>query len=432
MPTDEAYTNCLKAMFGMRRFGIVLGLSTIKNILDGLGNPQSTFSTIHIAGTNGKGSVASALATILHQAGYRVGLYTSPHLIRFNERICIDSQPIEDDAVVSAWEAVKAVHHGDREPTFFEFSTAMAFHEFGRRQVDYAVIETGMGGRLDATNVITPVLSVITNISLEHKAYLGKTIAAIAGEKAGIIKPEVPVVTGVSQKSVKAVIQRTAADRGAPLFMKGRDFHVRRTGNDRFTYAGIDHHWKGLRTGLLGGHQVDNAALTLAASELLMRSPTQITKAHIQAGLIQNRWPGRLEVVRRQPLVILDGAHNLMAARRLGRFLKESLAGRRVTLVAGILNDKPYQAILKDLVTPCTRLIITRAKIERSLPCATIEVVARPLIADIHIIDDVGEAVRHAIATSGPDDAVCIAGSLYVVGEAKAALEKSGDSLFQI
>jgi dihydrofolate synthase / folylpolyglutamate synthase len=432
MPTDDAYTTCLNAMFAMRRFGIVLGLSTIKNILDGLGNPQLTFPTIHIAGTNGKGSVASALATILQRAGYRVGLYTSPHLIRFNERICVDGQPIEDDAVVSAWEAVKAVHHGEREPTFFEFSTAMAFHEFGRRQVDYAVIETGMGGRMDATNVVTPVVSIITNVSLEHKAYLGKTIAAIAGEKAGIIKPGVPVVTGVSQKSVKAVIQKTAADREAPLFMKGHDFQVRRTGNDRFAYSGIDHRWKGLRTGLMGGHQVDNAALTVAACELLMRSPTRLSWEHIQSGLIQNHWPGRLEVARRQPFVILDGAHNLMAARRLGRFLKESLAGRRITLVAGILDDKPYRAILKDLVTPCNRLIVTRARIDRSLPPATIEAAARPLITDIQIIEDVGEAVRHAIATSDPEDAVCIAGSLYVVGEAKAALEASGESLFQV
>jgi dihydrofolate synthase/folylpolyglutamate synthase len=182
----------------------------------------------------------------------------------------------------------------------------------------------------------------------------------------------------------------------------------------------------------MGGHQVDNAALTVAACEIIMRTHPRLSRKHIHAGLVQNRWPGRLEVVRRHPYVILDGAHNLMAARRLGRFLKESLAGRRITLVAGILNDKPYRAILKDLVAPCARMIITRARIDRSLPPETIEAAARPLIADIRIIADVGAAVGHAIATSGPDDAVCIAGSLYVVGEAKAALEKSGESLFQI
>lgn len=431
MPTD-AYTACLEAMFGMRRFGIVLGLSTITNILDGLGNPQRTFPAIHIAGTNGKGSIASALATILHQAGYRVGLYTSPHLIRFNERICIDGTPIADDAVVAAWEAVKSVHHGDREPTFFEFSTAMAFHEFGRRQVDFAVIETGMGGRMDATNVILPVLSIITNISLEHKSYLGRTIAAIAGEKAGIIKPGVPVISGVSQPSAKAVIEESASCQSASLFLKGRDFRIRRTGKDRYSYSGIDHRWTDIRIGLIGGHQVDNASLTLAACEIIQRNHARLRIEHIQSGLAQNRWPGRLEVVSQQPYVILDGAHNLMAARWLSRFLRDALAGRRITMVAGILDDKPYAAILKDLVAPCSRLIITRPKINRSLPPATLEAVARPLIADIRIVPDVGDAVRLAIATSGPDDAVCIAGSLYVVGEAKAALEKSAESLFQL
>jgi dihydrofolate synthase/folylpolyglutamate synthase len=308
----------------------------------------------------------------------------------------------------------------------------MAFYAFARRKVDFAVIETGMGGRMDATNVISPAVSIITNISLEHKNYLGGTIAAITGEKAGIIKPGIPVVTGVTQKSARAVIEKIASGRSAPLYMKGRDFRVRRTGDDRFSYFGMDHRWAGMRTGLMGSHQLDNASLTLAACELIMRSQARLSKDHIQSGLAQNRWPGRLEVVSQRPYVILDGAHNLMAARRLGRFLQDALAGRRITMVAGILEDRPYESILKDLVAPCSRLIITRPKIDRALPPETLEAVARPLIEDIRIIADVGDAVRHAIATSRPEDAVCVAGSLYVVGEAKAALEKSGGALFQI
>ncbi len=431
MPSS-AYTQCLESMYAMRRFGIVLGLSVITRILEGLGNPQRTFSAIHIAGTNGKGSIASALATILQNAGYRVGLYTSPHLIRFNERILVDGTPISDDRVVSSWQAVKSVHHGDREPTFFEFSTAMAFHEFGRQQVDWAVIETGMGGRMDATNVLSPSVCVVTNISLEHRTYLGNTISAITGEKAGIIKPGTPVITGVSQKSAKAVIEKVASENAAPLYMKGRDFRVRRGVGDRFSYLGIDHRWSGMQSGLMGGHQVDNAALTLAACEILMRSGVELTRDRVQTGLIHNQWPGRLEVVSKRPYVILDGAHNLMAARRLGRFLKENLAGKKITMVAGILDDKPYKAILKDLLAPCDRLIITRPKIDRSLPCETLATVAKPMISKIDTIPDVGDAVRHAISTTAPDDAVCIAGSLYVVGEAKAALESSGDALFQV
>ncbi|WP_419656789.1 FolC: folylpolyglutamate synthase [Desulfosarcina variabilis str. Montpellier] len=431
MPTD-AYLACLDAMYGMRRFGIVLGLSTISNILDGLGNPQRKFSSIHIAGTNGKGSIASTLATILQQAGYRVGLYTSPHLIRFNERICVNGIPISDDDVVASWEAVKAVHHGDRNPTFFELTTAMAFYEFGRQQVDIAVLETGMGGRLDATNVVSPILSIITNISLEHKSYLGSTIAAITAEKAGIIKSGIPVVSGVTQKSAKTVVEKTAAAQKAPLFLKGRDFRVRRSGSGGFSYTGIEHQWKGMQTGLAGAHQIDNAALVLAACEVLMRGQVNLTKEQIQYGLTNNRWPGRLEVVSEKPYVILDGAHNLMAARRLSKFLQTSLSGKRITMVAGILDDKPYQAILKDLVAPCSRLIITQPKIDRALAPEILKAVAEPLIEEIEIVSDVGDAVRHAVATSGPNDAVCVAGSLYVVGEAKAALQQVSDLPFQV
>ena len=182
-------------MYGLRRFGIKLGLTTIRKILKELGNPQQGYACIHVAGTNGKGSVASSLASILCQSGYKTGLYTSPHLVRFNERIQVNNRPISNKDVVAAYEAVRQVNFGRREPTFFEFATAMALYEFGRQQVDWAVIETGMGGRLDATNVIQPELSIITNISLEHRDYLGDTLSRIASEKAGIIKRRKPVVT---------------------------------------------------------------------------------------------------------------------------------------------------------------------------------------------------------------------------------------------
>ena len=185
MQTDDGYKNCLQTMYGLRRFGIKLGLGTIRQILNGLENPQRQFYSIHVAGTNGKGSVAATLASILTSAGYKTGLYTSPHLVRFNERITIDNKHISDQHVVDAYHAVKQVHHGDREPTFFEFTTAMALFEFGRQKVDWAVIETGMGGRLDATNIIHPKLSIITNISVEHREYLGNTVRDIAGEKVG-------------------------------------------------------------------------------------------------------------------------------------------------------------------------------------------------------------------------------------------------------
>ncbi|MCP4688208.1 MAG: bifunctional folylpolyglutamate synthase/dihydrofolate synthase, partial [Desulfobacterales bacterium] len=204
MTRENAYDDCLKSMYGLRRFGIKLGLGTIRGVLEGLGNPHEKFSCIHIAGSNGKGSIASTLAAILETSGRRVGLYTSPHLVRFNERIRVNGEPVSNADVVNAHQAVDDVRPrgGARHPTFFEFATAMAFYEFARRKVDWAVVETGMGGRLDATNVITPAVSVISNISMEHRMYLGNTLAEIASEKGGIIKKGVPVVTGVRQRAV--------------------------------------------------------------------------------------------------------------------------------------------------------------------------------------------------------------------------------------
>lgn len=426
MNTPREYDACLRAMYGMRRFGIKLELATIRRILKGLGDPQRSFRAIHVAGTNGKGSIASALSTILNGAGYRTGLFTSPHLVRFNERIRVNGREIEDDAVVEAYKAVQSVAPGEREPTFFEFSTAMALYEFARREVQWAVVETGMGGRMDATNLLEPALSIISNISLEHREYLGTTIARIAYEKAGIIKPGVPVVTGVRQKSAIAVIEQVARERSAPLYRFKDEFRARRGKTGAFTYYGLDHVWKGMRSGLAGGFQVDNAALVLAASELLMRQGVELTRETVRDGLTANQWPGRLEVVSESPYILLDGAHNFMAARNLGRFLAESFPGRRVTLVAGILDDKPYQAMLKSLLPACTRLIATRAEIGRALPPETLAEAAAGMVPDITLIPDVATAVDHAIGNAHPDEVICIAGSLYVVGEARAALARAG------
>ncbi len=424
MKLKDTYDDCLQTMYGLRRFGIKLELSTIQGILNGLENPQNRMACIHVAGTNGKGSVASALASILRLAGYSVGLYTSPHLVKFNERICINGRPISDENVVLSYEAVKSVRHGGREPTFFEFSTAMALYEFGRQKVEWAVIETGMGGRLDATNIIKPALAVITNISVEHKMYLGNTITQIAAEKGGIIKKYTPVVTGVKQKSVISVLKTIAGSQSAPFYRFGDAFRVRRNRNGTFNYYGIEHIWPNLQTGLMGRYQVDNAAIVLAACEVLNKTRTDLPLETIKDGLMQNRWPGRLEVVSRSPLVILDGAHNFNAARNLARFLSENLAGRNITLVVGILDDKPYKAMLKSLLPFCSRAILTAPKIDRALPPETLLAVAQQIVAETTIVPDVDSAVQHAVETASPDDVICIAGSLYVVGEAKEALGK--------
>lgn len=424
MPHKQTYNDILAEMFGFQRFGIKLGLETIRGILANLGNPQDRFSAVHVAGTNGKGSIASTLTSILTAGGYTTGLYTSPHLVRFNERIRINGRSITDERVMAAYRAVKDAHTGERQPTFFEFTTAMALNEFGRQAVDWAVVETGMGGRLDATNMITPALSIITNISIEHREYLGNTIAQIAAEKAGIIKSGVPVVTAVRQKSAVGVIESVAADRAAPVFRKGAAFRTRRNRDGSFNYYGMDHTWRRLRPPLLGDHQVENAAMVLAACEVLIRSGAGLSLEDIRTGFANTRWPGRLEIVKRSPLVILDGAHNLEAARRLAAYLASQAAGRRITLVIGILDDKPYRKMLDILLPVCSRAVITRPKIGRALAPDILYRAAKDRLADVQIIDSVASAVSESIKNAGPDEVICIAGSLYVVGEAKEAFEK--------
>lgn len=429
MTTIKSYRNCLETLYSLRRYGIILGLDVIENILRALGNPQKNFKTIHVAGTNGKGSVASTLSTILIHGGFRVGLYTSPHLVRFNERICINNHPVSDENVVAAYEAVKAVHLGSREPTFFEFSTAMAFYEFGRHNVDWAIVETGMGGRLDATNVASPDLVIITNISLEHKLFLGNTISDITREKGGIIKKGIPVVTGVTQKQAVSILKTIAESQSAPFYRYKDAFRVRKNRNATFNYYGIDHVWRSLRTGLTGGHQIHNAALVLAACELLNKNGLNLTVENIKYGLEKNKWPGRLEIVSNSPLILLDGAHNFIAARYLAKYLSENLSQRNITLVIGILDDKPYKAMLKDLLPFCKKAILIRPKIDRALAPEKLYEVAGQMMSDIRIIPDVDKAIIHAVENTSPDDAICIAGSLYVVGEAKEFFEKRPDLL---
>ncbi|MBW1847306.1 MAG: bifunctional folylpolyglutamate synthase/dihydrofolate synthase [Deltaproteobacteria bacterium] len=422
MTKQSTYNQCLEKMFGLRRFGIKLGLGTIRSILKSLGNPHHNFHCIHVAGTNGKGSVASTLASILIACGYKTGLYTSPHLVNFNERICANNKPISNKNVVESYEAVNRVHHGNREPTFFEFTTAMAFYEFGKQNVDFAVIETGMGGRLDATNIIKPSLSIITNISVEHREYLGNTIAEISGEKGGIIKKNIPVVTGVRQKSAIAVLRKIAGDKSAPFYLLRDAFKVRKNQGGAFTYFGMKHKWPNMKAGLQGKYQIDNLALVLAACEVLENKIPNLSLQKIQKGLSLHKWPGRLEVVSTSPYIMLDGAHNLIAARNLSKFLKTDLADKKITLIVGMLDDKPYTAMLKTLLPVCDKVVLTSPKIDRALPAEKLLPVARKLTPNIQMIPDVEKAIRHAIKNASSDSAICIAGSLYVVGEAKEAL----------
>uniref|UniRef100_A0A7C4VRG1 Dihydrofolate synthase/folylpolyglutamate synthase n=1 Tax=Desulfatirhabdium butyrativorans TaxID=340467 RepID=A0A7C4VRG1_9BACT len=410
-------------MYNLRRFGVKLELGTIRRMLAGLGNPQDSFKTIHIAGTNGKGSVAATLYAILMEAGYSVGLYTSPHLVQFNERIAVDGQLATDEEILEAYLSVRSISPGEREPTFFEYTTAMAFSVFAKRHVDWVVVETGMGGRMDATNVIVPVVSIITNVGLEHQQYLGRTLEEIAWEKGGIIKKGVPVVTGASQPKVLSVLQAIADIRKCELYRLKKDFNIQKNSDGTISYRGMDHAYPNLELQLIGDHQLKNAALSIATCELLRDRQVLIDERAIREGLRSTRWPGRLEIVRQSPELILDGAHNLDAARTLAKHLETAYAGRDITLVIGILSDKPYEKILKILVPLCKRVICTKPKIDRALPVETIENISRKIVSDVITVPKVDRAVQTALQKAKPNDVICVAGSLYVVGEAKAYLD---------
>jgi dihydrofolate synthase/folylpolyglutamate synthase len=413
----------LSALYRLRRFGIQLGLATISRLMRGLGNPQDGYSCIHVAGTNGKGSIASFLSTILVRAGYRVGLYTSPHLIRFNERIQVNGRPVSDEDVAEAAEAVQRIYTQGEPPTFFECATAMAFHHFALAKVDWAVLETGMGGRYDATNVVHPEVCVISNVSMEHTEYLGNTLAKIANEKAGIIKEHAGVVTGARQKAALRVIERAVADKGVPLLRIGKEVKIRKGANGLFTYLGKGHRWSRLQVGLLGDHQMTNAGLALGALELLMDRGLEVSDEAIHSGLAETRWPGRLEVVSNDPWVLLDGAHNPSAVKTLKAFLKNSVVSRRLILVLGILKDKAWKPMIRELAGISDLMILTRPQYERAADPEELALFARSFKRDVVVTPHLPDAISFALSDAGHGDLVCITGSLYTVGEAKAYFE---------
>lgn len=418
----------LSALYRLRRFGIQLGLTTISRLLKGLGNPQDDFSSIHVAGTNGKGSIAAFLSSVLTHAGYKVGLYTSPHLVRFNERIQINGRPISDDDVVRVAAAVQRIYTQGEPPTFFECATAMALCHFASEEVDWAVLETGMGGRYDATNVVQPEVSVISNISMEHQEYLGDTLSKIAREKAGIIKPGAGVVTGARQKNALGVIEAIATEKRVPLHRLGKEIRIRKDRQGGFTYKGVNRHWPRVKIGLIGDHQMTNAALALGALELLLDKGLRLPNEAIYAGLSTTRWPGRLEVLSRKPFVLLDGAHNPSAVRTLSKFLDKARPFRRLVMVVGVLEDKQWRPMLRQLAGIADRMILTKPQYERAADPYGLASFVRtiPMEQDLVVIPHLPDAVFLALDEAGPEDAVCITGSLYTVGDARAYLDGRG------
>ena len=407
----------LQYLQSLEMHGIKLGLERIKKILKLIGNPEKKLKAVHIAGTNGKGSTAAMVAAVLLEAGHKTALYTSPHLISFNERIQIDGKMISDSELETrVAELKKLKEEKGIELTYFEFVTALAFQYFADKEVDYAVIETGMGGALDATNVCKPAVSIITNVALEHMKYLGKTAGEIAREKAGVIKKGIPLITAESDPEVMLLFKQKCNELNSEMHLFGIDFGFERTSFDlklqSFNYHGgknID----ALKIPLLGIHQLRNASCAIAALQLL-----KIDEATIRKGLMNVQWPGRLEIAKEKPLVLLDAGHNSACMKALREALQELLPGREITLVIGISDDKDAAAIAEAIAPIAAKVKVCSAKY-RGMETESLAAEFKGTVPEVAIIADVQEAVKMAMSEAAEDDAVIVTGSCFVVGEAK-------------
>ena len=431
---NAALDQTLRRLYALRRFGLRPGLETMQMLLERLGHPERACAAIHIAGTNGKGSVAAMLDALLRSAGLRVGLYTSPHLLRFNERIRVNGAAIEDDALAGLFAALEphlaaVAEATGREATFFEVTTALAFQHFAGAKVPLLVLETGLGGRLDATNVVTPLAAVITRIGLDHMQYLGATLEAIAGEKAGIVKAGRPVVLGAMPETARDVVAAAAQRAGARLVEASATATVRRLSE---TWAGqkvslstLEQDYGTAMLPLLGRHQLENLATVLATIETLAEAGLPpVTPAALRKGLAALRWPGRLQVLETNPPTVLDGAHNPDSAHALGVALHDLLKGRPLGLVLGMCADKDSAGFLRALDLPVRKVWTVPLSHPRGhTPEALAALVrARGWPAEAaHALSEGLAAARHWALVEGGALAIC--GSLFLAGDVLALRE---------
>jgi len=418
------YQTTLEHLYRLERFGIKLGLENVRQLLSLLGDPHRGLRAVHVTGTNGKGSVCAYVAAALRATGYRVGLYTSPHLIRFNERIRVDGEPIADDDVLRLWSGMQpaihamTAHRAVDHPTFFEVTTAMAFQYFRERGVDVAVLEVGMGGRMDATNVVDGLVSVVTRVDLEHTEHLGKTVDRIAREKAGIIKASSRAVT-VTQEALP-VIEARCREVHAPLSVLGRDVRAERlesglrgqTVRVRGSFGSLE-----VQTPLVGSFQVENVGIAVAALAELRGQGIEVADRAIREGIAATRWPARFDRVRDAPTVIVDGAHNAPATRALGEAFTELFPGRKAIVVVGILNDKDLAGMAASLGPLARQVFAARPQTPRAYPAEDVAAAFRPFAPAV-VIPRVGDAIDASLAAAAPDDIVLITGSIYTAGEA--------------
>jgi dihydrofolate synthase/folylpolyglutamate synthase len=415
-----------------------LSLARMEQLLDAIGNPHKKFRSIHITGTKGKGSTAATIESILRTAGYRTGFYTSPHLHTFRERIRVDGQVISADDVTATLEKLKPVIDALPDVITFEIITALAFDYFVVHGVDIAVLEVGLGGRLDATNVVTPLVSVITSISYDHMAILGNTLAQIAHEKAGIIKPNVPIVTAPQREEAFRVIEETAREKNAPMIAISDDLQFQVAGS-HFQVVPVAHtldsqtlEWKNqneqpvaCNLPLLGKHQLSNAATALATISVLRDQGIAISDDAVRNGISSVEWHGRFEILARHPFVVVDGAHNGDSAHQLVTTLHDYFPNARLHFIFGASNDKDIAGMFAELVPHATSFTLTRSNNARASDPTQLAVIASEqsersnLQIEIHTTPNLALAMNDARARATSNDVICVTGSLFVVAEAR-------------
>lgn len=431
----DPYQKTLDYMYGLTARGIKLGLENTRRLLAHFGDPHLQVRTVHIGGTNGKGSTAAFLESILRAAGLRVGLYTSPHLEKFEERIRIKGVPIPREELICLAARVKrAVDELQVPVTFFEFGTVLAFLYFSEKGTDWNIIEVGLGGRLDATNLAQAEVSILTSISHDHTEYLGPDVQAIAREKAFIIKPYGTVFAHIENDAAFAVVRGVSADRSARLRRLGKDFHVQVTDFDsrgqRLRFDWDEHRLEDLHIPLIGRHQSANAALAVAAGLALASKGVPLNDRDIREGLRTVRWPGRLEVIAQNPTVVLDCAHNPDGVIKLTRSVREYFTYSRMVLVLGIMRDKPIDEMLPVFADFADRILLVKSGQERGEDPKILLRKLQKYHKNTEIIEPIPRALQKAKEDADADGLICVTGSIFTVAEARKRL--IDDPIFNI
>ncbi len=429
------YEEALDYIHGTYKFGSKLGLENIKYLLGLLGDPHKKLKIIHVAGTNGKGSTSSYIHSILKEAGYRIGLYTSPYLEEFTERMRINGVNISKARLAEITAIVKEkieimVKEGKNHPTEFEVVTAMAFYYYAEENIDFLVLEVGLGGRLDATNVVeNPLLSVITPIGLDHVEYLGDTLEKIAFEKGGIIKENSFVLSYPQESEVMEVFETLCKERNSKLFATSFDdlvIHKSTVEEQVFSVNILGSEYSNIKVQLVGTHQIYNACTALGVVQILRKyRNVHISDEAVLKGLYNAKWPGRFEVLQKSPLIIIDGAHNLHGAVALKKSIENLLNEYKITFVVGMLQDKDVEGVLQDLMPLMNKVIATTPNNPRAMKAIDLAEKLKGFGKETYASDNIKEAVDLAIDITNKDEAVIFAGSLYMIGEVRTVLKNN-------